>query len=266
MRREELAERERERQEHKEAIERSLREADMERSLRQQEAADKLASHEALERERMQIHNSKEVRVKRASDLLHKSIQPIPKNAEDVPSWFVAFETQLMLNGVSDDVWLPLLNQFLTDKARRLVDRLPASDIDTYEKLHNAIMREYDLTPSAYKRFFDKAQRMEGETWVQLCTRLQTRLKYYLESREIDKSYERLCELLVADKFKTLLPNSLHDFVRQRELEKWLAPQDLARVVDTYVADRHTSAGEGDQGGSGRRGAAVNRAAVAGGD
>ena len=107
-----------------------------------------------------------------------------------MPSWFVAFETQLTLNGVGRDVWLPLLNQFLTDKARRLVDRLPATDVDTYEKLHTAIMREYDLTPSAYKKFFDNAQRMEGETYVQLCTRLTTRLKYYLESREVGRSYE----------------------------------------------------------------------------
>ena len=74
-------------------------------------------------------------------DLLHKSIQSIPKNSQDVPSWFVAFETQLILNVVGRDVWLPLLNQFLTDKTRRLVDRLPATDVGTYEKLHTAIMR-----------------------------------------------------------------------------------------------------------------------------
>ena len=149
---EELAERERERAAHKEEVERAMREADIERAERQREAEAKLASSEALERERMAFQNSKEIRVKRASDLLHKSIQPLPKNAEDVPSWFVAFETQLTLNGVASDVWLPLLNQFLTDKARRLVDRLPATDVDTYDKLHKAIMREYDLTPSAYKK------------------------------------------------------------------------------------------------------------------
>ena len=83
-----------------------------------------------------------------------------------------------MLNGF-------LLNQFLTDKARRLVDRLLATDVDTYDKLHTAIMREFDLTPSAYKGFFDNSQRMEGETYVRLCTRLQAPLKYYLESHEV---------------------------------------------------------------------------------
>ena len=89
---------------------------------------------------------------------------------------------------------------------------------------------------------------MEGETWVQLCTRLQTRLKYYLESREVGQSYERLCELLVADKLKSVIPNALHDFIRQRELGGWMAPQELAKNVDTYVADRNTGVGGGDQG------------------
>ena len=88
---------------------------------------------------------------------------------------------------------------------------------------------------------------------MQLCTRLQTRLKYYLESREVGQSYDRLCELLVADKLKSLFPNNLHDFVRQRELGGWLAPQELAKNVDTYVADRNTGAGGGDQGAGWRR-------------
>ena len=73
--------------------------------------------------------------------------------------------------------------KFLTDKARRLVDRLPADQVNTYKKLHDAILREYDLTPNAYRKFFDNAQKLEGETWVQLYTRLQTRLKYYIEKR-----------------------------------------------------------------------------------
>ena len=92
-------------------------EADVKRAERQKEAKAKFWRNETLERERMAFQNSKEIRVKSASDLLHKSIQPIPKNAEDVPSWFVAFETQLTLNRVGRDVWLPLSNQFITDKA-----------------------------------------------------------------------------------------------------------------------------------------------------
>ena len=67
---------------------------------RQRESEAKLASNEALERERMAFQNSKEIRVKRASGLLHKSIQPISMKAEDVPSLFVTFETQSTLNGV----------------------------------------------------------------------------------------------------------------------------------------------------------------------
>ena len=109
---------------------------------------------------------------------------------------------------------------------------------------------------------------MEGETYVQLCTRLQTRLKYYLERRGVGHSYDRLCELVVADKLKSLFPKNPNDFVRQRELGGWLPPQDLAMNVDTYVADRNTGAGGGNQGAGWRRGGgmkAANRVAVAGG-
>jgi len=57
-------------------------------------------------------------------------------------------------------------------------------------------------------------------------------------------------ELFVSDKLKSLIPNSLADFVRQRELGGWVDPQELARNVDTLIADRNTSA-KFDQGGRG---------------
>ena len=204
------------------------------------------------------------MRVKRASDLLHKSIQAIPRNFEDVQAWFSSFQTQLTFNGVEEEIWLPLLNQFLTDKARRLVDRLPAEQVNTYQKLHNAILREYELTPNAYRKLFDHAQKIENETYVQLCTRLQIRLKYYVESRDVKKSFDRLMELFVSDKLKSLIPNSLADFVRQRELGGWVDPQELARNVDTFIADRNTSA-KFDQGGRGGGAKDVNRAMLSGG-
>ena len=237
-RRDDLAERERREAEMRALIESTRRDADVDRAERLRLSDAQIASQERMERERLANQNSKEVRVKRASDLLHKSIQAMPKFPEDVPAWFSSFETQLSLNGIALDIWLPILNQFLTDKARRLVDRLPAEQIDTYEKLHDAILREYDLTPNAYRKFFDNAQKAEGETWVQLCTRLQLRLKYYVESREVNRDYERLTELLVSDKMKSLIPQSLQDFVRQRELGGWMNPQDLAKNVDTFIADR----------------------------
>ena len=92
---------------------------------------------------------------------------------------------------MEEEIWLPLLNQFLTDKARRLVDRLPAEQVNTYHKLHNAILCEYDLTPNAYRNFFYHAEKMENEANVQLCTRLQIRLKYYVESRDVKTSFDR---------------------------------------------------------------------------
>ena len=82
------------------------------------------------------------------------------------------------------------------------------------DKLHNAILREYDLTRNACRKLFDHAQKMENETYVQLCTRLQIRLKYYVESRDVKRNFDRLIELFVSDELKSKIPNSLADFVR----------------------------------------------------
>ena len=228
-----------------EDLEKARREADIDRAEKKKAQDEKRESRERIERERIAAQiardNAKEIRVKRASDLLHRAIQPIPKCPEDIPQWFMGFESQLKLNGIADDIWLPLLNQFLTDKARRLVDRLTPDQVDTYDKLRVSILREYDLTPNAYRKFFEHAVKTEGETWVQLCTRLQNRLKYYLESRDVKHDFDRLVLLLVSDRLKSLVPSSLSDFIRQRELDGWVDPQALARSLDTFIADRNTA-------------------------
>ena len=108
-----IAERERLSTENRAALEAFRRDADIDRAERLREKEAELASQEI---DRLAVQNSKAVRVKRASDLLHKSIQAIPRNSEDVPEWFSSFETQLTLNGVEKEILLPLLNQFLTDK------------------------------------------------------------------------------------------------------------------------------------------------------
>ena len=59
------------------------------------------------------------------------------------------------------------------------------------------------------------------------------------------RDFDRLTLLLVSDRLKSLIPQSLADFVRQRELEGWIDPQDLARAVDTFVADRNRRCPEG---------------------
>jgi len=71
--------------------------------------------------------------------------------------------------------------------------------------------------------------------------RLVAILDAYLNSRKIDKSYDRLTELLVCDRIKSTLPEGClrHILAIESSTESgWLPVHELAEAVDLYFANR----------------------------
>jgi len=67
---------------------------------------------------------------------------------------------------------------------------------------------------------------------------LKGRLDYYLESRRVN-SCEQLCELLVCDRVKSVLPEGCMRYVLSIESAKgssWLGLCELRESIDRYAA------------------------------
>lgn len=247
----------REEQRRKEARQDQIRKEEWER-------ADRLHREEREERERerremearhrtsLDRDNKKELRVKRASDVLSKTVGIFPEDPLSIPTFFHLLERQFVLNAIDEDLFLPLLNQLLTDKARRLVARLSDDEAASYAVLKQALLREFQLTPSKYRENFVNTVKNREETFVNLATRLEVGLKYYLESRKIKLNDENrpLFNLLIADRLKECVPDYLMDFVRDKELDNWLQPQKLAELLDTFVADKQVGGNQSHNGGN----------------
>src|SRR5260221_259280 len=175
------------------------------------------------------------MKLKRGADVLKGCMYKMSDDTLEIPIFFENADRHFESNNTEDYLRLPLINPYLSDKARRLITRLAIEETDTYEKLKKALMKEFKLTPLKYKDMFDRAFKEKSESYVQFATRLTVIWKYYMDSRDINKSFEKLCELIVADKFKGLLPPNAKEFLRTKEGEDWNPVQQIARMVDTYV-------------------------------
>ena len=178
-------------------------------------------------RESMSRDSRKDIRVKRASDVLRDMVGTIPSDPLSLPTFFFHLERQFVLNAIDDDLHLPLLNQLLNDKARKLIARLSDAESSSYPDLKIALLREFQLTPSKYRDNFMTIVKRRDETFIQLTTRLEIGLKFYLESRKIEMNDATadLFKLLVADRLKECVPDFLRDFVRDKEIRSllWLS-------------------------------------------
>src|SRR5664279_3631481 len=109
--------------------------------------------------------------------------------------------------------------------------------MDDYPAVRKFLLDEFHLTPIQFKDRFDKASKVQDETYTLFCSRLRNLLIYYHRSRSVS-DYEQLCSLLVADKIKSVLPTACLDFILTAEKGDWLSCEKLATMVDVYFASR----------------------------
>ena len=91
----------------------------------------------------MSRDSRKDIRVKRASDVLRDMVGTIPSDPMSLPTFFFHLERQFVFNAIDDDLHLPLLNQLLNDKARKLIARLSDAESSSYHDLKVALLREF---------------------------------------------------------------------------------------------------------------------------
>src|SRR5260221_4713508 len=156
------------------------------------------------------------MKLKRGADVLKGCLYKMSDDTLEIPIFFENADRHFESNNIKDNLRLPLINPYVSDKARRLITRLAKEETDTYEKLKKALMKELKLTPLKYKDMFDKAFKEKHESYVQFATRLTVIWRYYMDSRDIDKSFEKLCELIVVNKFKDMLPPNAKESLRNK--------------------------------------------------
>jgi len=100
-----------------------------------------------------------------------------------------------------------------------------------------SLLQEFNLSANAYLERFNTCRKDTDETYVAFGSRLKGLLDYYLESRRVD-NFEKLCELLICDRMKSVLPEGC-----LRESSKdpsWLDLRALTEAVDRYAAAHGT--------------------------
>ena len=79
---------------------------------------------------------------------------------------------------------------------------LSFDDLDDYQVVKQHLLKEFKLTPREYRSKFIDAKKTVEETYTMFTARLKNLLNYYVKSRKVDKNFEKLFDLLVADKLK----------------------------------------------------------------
>ena len=226
----------------KEDFERELKLREL--ALRERELEERKALKErelALQIERENANKSVVHRAKLFGDAMKNTIARMPMDVVELGSYFNDVE-QLFINfEVPEDLRAQLLRPHLNEKAKTLVARMDPAQSTNYKAVKEMLLREFKLSPAVYLEKFNNESRKPEETYVLYSARLKSLLEYYLDSRKVDKNYNKLLELLVCDRVKTSLPDGCLRHILSIESNRpdgWLNIHDLADAIDLYFSNR----------------------------
>ena len=234
MLRKEQIEREEKQMEREEKMRREQMEWQKEMLKRQCQGQEMVRDEAVKERERKtKEEESSGTKIKKFGDILKNVLPKMPTEDVELPLYLESVESMFALYQVPDDLKCALLMPFFSEKAKKLVRRLPADQMNTYAKLKAALLREFRLTPQQYRMQFVKAEKLATESWMQYATRLRTYLRFYLESREAN-TFQKLQDLWVADRMKECMSFVVRSHVVAKESDGWLDPIRLAELTDIF--------------------------------
>jgi len=170
-------------------------------------------------------------RTKRYGETLKHVLPFMPSEIAELPQFF---DTVEKLYQVPADLQEKLLIPLLTSRAKSVIGRMPAGDMEQYDELKKFLLAEFKLTPREYKSRFDTAHKNDDETYVLFAARLRNLLSYYLRSRQVD-NFDKLCELLVSDRLKADMSDGPLNYILSLEGSDWFSPDKVATLADISV-------------------------------
>ena len=162
--------------------------------------------------------NKFENRLAKANKIVKNLFYTIPQVSNLVPAWLSKIRQIFEKNKIDADLQVTLITPYLTGRVREILQHLLETDLVSFDALAERLKVEYGLTPAVNKFNFDNATRASEETFTQFCSRLTNLLATYLASKKV-QNYDQLCQLLIVDRLKSILPLAAKMFLVNKEID-----------------------------------------------
>ena len=123
------------------------------------------------------------------------------ESKDKMDSYLSRFEKYATANEWKKSVWAAYLSALLKGRALDVYDRLSVDDAADYEKLKEALLKNFDMTERGFRKKFRFKRPEKSETFIQFSSSLGSYLNKLLKMAKIEESYEAVCDFFARDQF-----------------------------------------------------------------
>ena len=150
-------------------------------------------------------------------------------------SYLSRFEKYATANKWDKHVWAAYLSALLKGRALDVYDRLSTEDAADYDKLKDALLKNFDMTERGFRKKFRYSRPERSETFIQFSSRLCSYLNKWLTMAKVEKSFEAVCDFMAHDQFLEACSRELFVHLKPKAFENLDA---MAKEADLFAEAR----------------------------
>ena len=132
-------------------------------------------------------------------------------------------------------MWAAYLSALLKGRALDVYDRLSTEDAADYDKLKDALLKNFDMTERGFRKRFRYSRPERLETFIQFSSRLCSYLNKWLTMAKVEKSFEAVCDFMARDQFLEACSRELFVHLKPKTFENLDA---MAKEADLFAEAR----------------------------
>ena len=170
-------------------------------------------------------------------------------------SYLSRFEKYAVANKWDRSIWAAYLSALLKGRALEVYDRLSVADANDYEKLKDALLKNFDMTERGFRKKFRNDRPERSETFIQFGSRLRSYLDKWINMAKIENTFEAICDFMARDQFLESCSRELYVHLKPKTFKNL---DEMAKEADLFAEARdgvHTCTNKGQRD---NRGAAQN--------
>ena len=148
--------------------------------------------------------------VEKAAHVRNPKLPYFEESKDKMDNYLSRFEKYAVANKWDRSILAAYLSALLKGRALEVYDRLSVADANDYEKLKDALLKNFDMTERGFRKKFCNDRPERSETFIQFGSRLHSYLDKWINMAKIENTVEAICDYMARDQFLELCSRELY--------------------------------------------------------
>ena len=173
--------------------------------------------------------------VEKAAHARNPKLPYFEESKDKMDSYLSRFEKYAVANKWDRSIWAAYLSALLKGRALEVYDRLSMADANDYEKLKDALLKNFDMTERGFRKKFRSDRPERSETFIKFGSRLRSYLDKWINMAKIENTFEAICDFMARDQFLESCSRELYVHLKPKTFKNL---DEMAKEDDLFAEAR----------------------------